>query len=415
MKKILIILATTIISPIYGEERISTPGLYFFGSDVIGSIDPNTTLVRISASNVIIDLSGHIIRQDGLTSDITSVGIFIEPNITDVTIQNGIIGLINGTGVLISPGCKDIVFKDINISDCSNCGVDCQGNTTTEIEGVSFINCSIGECGALASNVGAGIISAYTRSIFASNSYFSHSSGTRLAAGIHCSYCTSCDFSGCKFSNNRGGTDGIGAYITDSSDFRFENCTLLRNGCITPAKESNGYGIRIENSNSIMMVKSTIAASFAPAGTAANVSSTNSSAIGLINCILVGATGGTYAAGIYASKGSACAAISCIIQGTSAQETAHGISYSDISGGYLRGNSVLSTTGTPAIGIIDTTTPSTSLIAENYAFNNGTNYAVTYNSSVTLPLIVGNFTDAPGLPQHVAGMLDNVSITPKAP
>lgn len=414
MKKILIILATTILSPIHGEEIISAPGLYFFGSNVVNSGDPNATLVRISASNVIIDLSGHIIQQDALTSDTTSVGIFIEPGITDVTIQNGLISTINGTGIVVSPGCADIVLKSLSINGCSYCGIDCRGTATAEVDSVSCINCSVEECGTLAPNIGVGVAATYTRAFFASDSYFSQSRSTNLAAGIYCAHCTSCDFSSCKFSNNRGGTGGIGAYIADSSDFRFENCTLLRNGCPSVSPNTVGCGIRIESSNNIMLVDTTIAASYAPTGSATNVSSINSSAIGLLDCIIIGATGGTYAAGIYAGNGSACAAMNCIVQGTTATGTAHGIAYSNVAAGYLRNNSILNTRGAPAVGIIDTTVPSASLIAENYAFNNGTNYVVTYSGSVTLPLIVGGFSGTAGLPEHVAGMLDNVSINYQA-
>lgn len=414
MRKILALAAIALCIGLGAEEKIEISGLYIFGNDIVGNGDPNTILVRVSANNVTIDLSGRSIRHDTLTSDTTSAGIVIDPEVTDITIQNGIIGPINGTGVIVSPGCSNIIFKDLQISNCSNYGVDCRGTTTSKIDGISYINCSIEGCGSFASPLGAAFSAAHTQSIFASNSYFSQTSTQNLAAGFYCSGCTSADFSDCKFSNNRGGTAGIGAYVTNSSDFRFENCTILRNGSINPSTNAIGCGIRIENSQNIMIVNSTIAASYSPTGSATNISSINSSSIGLLNSIIIGATGGIYASGIYAGNGIACAVINCIIQGTRATGTAHGISYSNISAGYLRGNSILNTSGTPSVGIIDTTTPSASLIAENYAFNNGTNYVVTYTDSVTLPLIIGGFSGTAGLPLHVAGMLDNVSVNYQA-
>lgn len=413
MKKILALLS--LLPPLLcAEEVILTPGLYVFGNDIIGTNTLEAPLVRVSADNVIIDLSGRVIGYDTIVSDTHAIGILIDPGITNVTIQNGSLGPIHGAGIVVSDGCSNIVFRNLHIANCSRCGVDCQGTSTSIVDGISFMECSVENCGALAQPIGTGFLATHTKSIFASNSYFSQSSSPNLAAGIYCTSCTSCDFSGCKLSSNRGGTGGIGAYVANGFDFRFENCTILRNGSLTPSLNTIGCGVRIESSSNIMLVDTTVAASYAPTGSAINVSSINSSSIGLLDCIIIGATGGTYAAGIFAGNGSACAAINCIVQGTSATGLAHGISYSNISAGYLRSNSVLNTSGNPAIGIIDTTVPSASLIAENYAFNNGTNYVVTYSGSITLPLIIGGFSGSSGLPEHIAGMLDNVSVNYQA-
>jgi hypothetical protein len=414
MKKIIFAYLPIIFTFATPEENITTPGLYVFGNDIISTGTLATTLVRISSNNVILDLAGHIVRNDTVTSDTTSVGIAIDPGMHDITIQNGIIGPVNGTGIIIESGTQDIALRNIQINDCNGYGLHCRGSSTERIDGVSLIDCSIEGCGISAPLIGAGLFAENTRSLFASNCYFSQNSSLYLASGIYCSECTSCDFSGCKMSNNKGGTGGIGAYVLGSSDFRFEECTILRNGCPTPSVNTIGSGIRIENSQGIMIVESTIAAAYAPSGSAINVSSINSSSIGLLDCIIIGALGGTYAAGIYSSNGSSCAIINSIVQGTTATGIAHGISYANISAGYIRSNSILNTRGATSVGIIDTTTPSASLIAENYAFNNGANYVVTYSGSVTLPLIIGGFSGSAGLPQHVSGMLDNVSVNYQA-
>ena len=74
-------------------------------------------------------------------------------------------------------------------------------------------------------------------------------------------------------------------------------------------------------------------------------------------------------------------------------------------------NQINNTTGALAsFGIVDERTPSTSSVIKNQAFNNGTNYVVTYTTGVTLPVVSGKITGAPGLPSGASGLLDNIDI-----
>lgn len=397
---------------LWATEVISTPGSYAFGSDVIytGTIS-NQPIIDITCDHVTIDLSGHLVNQDPASSATNLIGILIRPGLSDIIIKNGVVGPLNGTGAIISAGCSDINFSSVIFNDCVTGGVAALGTPTEPINGITLSKSSCLTADASSNSSVAGFYAQNTQNIFAEDCYFSRNNGGNGPGyGVYCMQCSTLDFAECRMSNNRG-SSAAGVYFSNVTDARFDKCTLLRNGTSSSNNDSFGYGILIENSNSIMMLNSTLAASYSINGIAANVMSRTSSNIGFLNCMSIAATGNSLAAGFSISDGSACAIINSIAQGTRAiSGAAYGIQYNNISAGYLRNNTVLNTVGNPAYGIIDTTIPSTSLIAENYAFNNFTNYLVTYTDSVTLPLVVGEFSGSTGLPEHVGGMLDNVSI-----
>lgn len=417
LHSILLSLLCAVQISITATENISVPGLYVFGGDVIDSLNnPGTTLIHISADHVTIDLSGHLMYQDGISSDTTSIGILIDPGLIDVTIKNGIIGPINGTGIIISPGCYDIVFSNVTVNDCVAGGVAALGTPTEPIDGITFSKSSCLSSGTLGNSFVAGFYAQNTQNIFAEDCYFSRNNGgNEPGYGVYCTACSTLDFAECRMGNNRG-SSAAGVYFSNVTDARLDKCTMLRNGTSSNNSDSFGYGILIENSNSIMMLNSTLAASYSINGIASNIVSRASSNIGFLNCMSIAATGNSFAAGFSISNGSACAIINSIVQGTRAiSGPAYGIQYNDISAGYLRSNTVLNTVGNPAYGIIDTTVPSTSLIAENYAFNNFTNYLVTYTDTITLPVVDGGFSGLTSLPSNAGGMLDNVSINYQDP
>ena len=90
----------------------------------------------------------------------------------------------------------------------------------------------------------------------------------------------------------------------------------------------------------------------------------------------------------------------------------HGLPCYCISIGLIRNNTLVNNLGIAgSFGIKDERIPSTSVVINNYSFNSGTNYSITYTNGITLPIISGSLSaNPPGLPSDAGGVLDNTSV-----
>ncbi|MBI2774409.1 hypothetical protein HYX58_00155 [Candidatus Dependentiae bacterium] len=91
---------------------INQPGKYKLGDSIISV--PNITgdtIITISSSNVLFDFGGYTLSQGNSVGNCT--GIIINPNLSDIIIQNGCLQNITGTGILINQGCSKIKINNI--------------------------------------------------------------------------------------------------------------------------------------------------------------------------------------------------------------------------------------------------------------------------------------------------------------
>jgi WD40 repeat protein len=133
---------------------ITQTGDYDISGDISYSpVATNDTIIQISASNVRLNLGGHVISQGNLTAGLN--GISVNPNLTDITIQNGFIQNLTGTGVGIGQGCKRITIDGITTFSCDNRGINVSGVISAPIQNSVIKNCTLNGCcqGAAGDNV----------------------------------------------------------------------------------------------------------------------------------------------------------------------------------------------------------------------------------------------------------------------
>lgn len=99
------------INIIYSQPFIiDQGGLYRLGQELR---DPGIDLIRISTSDVVLDLNQNSLI-DGAN------GIIIEDGLQNITVKNGIISTVTGTAILVGQNCQNLRLTDLDIFSCQN-------------------------------------------------------------------------------------------------------------------------------------------------------------------------------------------------------------------------------------------------------------------------------------------------------
>src|SRR6516165_3457139 len=116
------------------------PGNFVYGSGYTAApTSPNDSMLVITSSNIVIDFGGGIFTQSGTVDGFA--GITIAPNISNVTLKNGIISGLTGSAVVVNDGCSNIFLNSMTIINCADAGIYFAG-TQTGIIDLSIKNCS---------------------------------------------------------------------------------------------------------------------------------------------------------------------------------------------------------------------------------------------------------------------------------
>lgn len=397
----------------HANEIISTPGLYIAGADIIDTSTGTTgPLITIATSNVIFDLSENFLYQDPVPSGTTSIGIRIEPGLSNIVIQNGSIGPIGGIGILIGEGCSNILVRDVALSACSRAGIVSEGSPGNPINGVTISSSSLTSCTGNTSERIAGFDAAYTNAFIARESYFSHNTNSAGPAyGIYCNNCISGELINCRNNNNTGLCHGAGTYLVTCTNIRIIECACTQNMTTSTTGDCAAYGIYLENCTSVACESSLTGAELCLSGSAYGIYAENSIGIGVKNTICAEHIGGYLASCISFINGTHLILVENTLEGcTALTGTAYGIEIRNGSLSSVRNNTILNNSGASAFGILDDGEPSDNVYISNYAFHNGINYSITYTGGVTLPVVEGSLAGPPGLPTNTGGILDNISI-----
>jgi hypothetical protein len=151
MKKIVVNVAIVglliIFAKLYAPNlTISQPGFYQL-SQTLGASpsSPGDAIVLISASNVVLDLHGNPVVQNNATSGVD--GIRLAPNLTDVTIQNGVIRNVTGNGLAIGTSNAQIQVVNMMFENCATTGINADG-TVGSINNLNVARCRLIGCGS---------------------------------------------------------------------------------------------------------------------------------------------------------------------------------------------------------------------------------------------------------------------------
>lgn len=113
--------------------EITTPGRYVVTRDfyhrALDAEKNGLPLIRITASNVTIDLQTFTLYQSPLDSEYKSDLISIEDGVNNIVIMNGTLAQANGFGIKITGGSSNIIITDVRITECSAGAIGIIGNS----------------------------------------------------------------------------------------------------------------------------------------------------------------------------------------------------------------------------------------------------------------------------------------------
>lgn len=208
-------------------KTISAEGRYYFRENMhITPTQTNVTCLKITSSNVIVDLRGYTLMGNTETGA-GMIGIEVASNLSNIQIINGTISALSGTGIKINTGCNGIQLKNIQIDNCTLVGATIDTSKDIHIDGVMITRCD-----------------------------GSHASATDGAVGLRVATCKRVSASNSHFDGNQHSAEGdaMGVYVTGSTHCNFMNCTAIQNKAGT-ASGDNGYGFRLASGTNHAMLE----------------------------------------------------------------------------------------------------------------------------------------------------------------
>ncbi|MEX0940430.1 MAG: right-handed parallel beta-helix repeat-containing protein [Candidatus Babeliales bacterium] len=403
-------------------DRITSPGVYRYRSNIFANPTiVNDTIISIEVSRVILDLAGYTLDQASSNMIGGLTGITIQSNIEDVEIINGAVIGLTGNGIQVGDGCRNIRIKNITVDSCDAGGILFDGSSSgTGIDKISIEQVTILSCTGANSNPAFGIKLEQSQNFQIKNSILCQNDANTIASGYGV-WITSSTFGsveGCIARENGGNEIGAGFFIETSDNVVLQNSRAFHTIARSANASSLSAGFRSLQSNSILFEENQSIQNTHLQQKALGFSAQSSSSNIFKRCIAQMNTGATEAAGfeiVAEDNPSITQSVSSGNQTTSSG-TAYGIHFlgSLNNNGYIIENDIMNNIGvSSSFGIVDDRNPSTTLFIRNRAFNNGTNYSITYPIGITLPTIIGSLSNSViALPSLSAGDLDNLDLSP---
>jgi parallel beta-helix repeat protein len=228
---------------------ITKPGYYLLTETII-SETRNGAIVVIASNDVILDLHGNTITQSSDASNVD--GIFINNNLTNITIKHGIIRKTTGNGVEISSGCSNISLEDITVIECNRTGILFNGSAQALIRNSEVKKCLVSATSSTTSDaIGLNVI--YCTVFTAIDSGFNTSkttTNTFNAYGVFAQNNSALTFMNCTALANQGETIAAGFCADNCTSVAFKDCTAHQNSA-TDTATSESYGFFMNNTTAI--------------------------------------------------------------------------------------------------------------------------------------------------------------------
>ncbi len=407
---------------IFATVTISKSGTYFFRGHVIGNpTGPNEAGIEVVVDNVEIDFGGYAVFQMPGNTQPGFKGVKVNDNITQVSIKNGVVQNVTGEGIYIQDGCKNIHIEEMLVKNCDNGGIYLDGlNTGTGIRNCIIEDCVILSCTGYGGNPARGLYMESASNVIVRDCFFNDNDAqlTGSGFGIQCVNCSLCKFKNCTLASNGGNEHGCGIVLESCQDCVLEGCSSGQTIARGASVDSEAVGMCFENCMNILAIGCKSVNNVHSQNRAVGFCCEDSSGIVFEDCLAEGQQGDAEAIGFefYNSSGSSMSHCSSKLNKTLTSGSAYGILLSGTSNSNcsIFENSIEHNQGIgSSFGIVDQLNPSTSLFARNQAFNNGTNYSITYPVGISLPVIQASLSNTLiGLPTLVSGSLDNLDIAP---
>jgi hypothetical protein len=399
------------------QVTIDQPGLFLL--DVTRAYSPTTnndSIINITSSNVTLDFQGNSISQGSNNTQTGLDGVAINSGLTNITIKNAHIQNLSGVGIRINSACTKITIKDSLIETCYSGGILLSG---PGVSGIEVGNTRISTCTGVNGGPAYGIrsISAAAANIHDCIINQNDASTTSSGYGISLENSQLCVLSDNNIVSNGGSGIAAGISLTACNNVILQNLFVANTICHDTTYAGTAYGFYINQSTNTLSLN---------CRSAANINS-SSYCYGLavqdgqknvFESFISGFNKATQqCAGILLQNESQSILNNSISRGNST--TVAGTAYGILLTGTcdqcsLNTNQLLNNKGvTATFGILDQRNPSTSIILGNLAFNNGTNFSVTFPFGVTLPVTTASLSVVPGTTNiNASNSYLNVNFTP---
>lgn len=383
---------------------INSPGVWPVGGSVIANPQSsNDTIVTITANNVIFDLKNYGLSQISTNTMTELIGIFVAPNLSNITIKNGTIENVSGVGIYVSDGCSQVYLENLLLSSCNEGGILLAGNTTgTGINEVTIKNCLINDIIPTDSNNAYGLRLIATSNIIIENCIINNSQTilSTTGYGISLESCSNGEIDHCKSYNNGGTLFGAGIAISNSNGCSLFNCNAGNNLVTSLSQTGTACGFYITLSNLLLFSNCLGNHNINNTGNAMGFYSLNNSNIFFENCIAGANIGGVLSAGLYSNTDN----ILGILYNTfnintalAAGGNAYGILLNGTQKSTINNNTISNNTGTQGYGLVDTTLDTNNLIINNVSFNNTTTGYVVNFTTGSFPVLFASNNNFSGL------------------
>jgi hypothetical protein len=303
MKKILIIQIFMILNTNANSitSLIDTSGVWVYGGNIIANpTDPNDAIITVASNNVVVDLGEHVLTATN--KDVAGLaGIVVLPNLSNVTIRNGMISDLSGVGIYISDGCSEIEISNILVKRCL------QGIVFDGLEsGTGIINGTVTNCKALSCN-GSSTIAAIglkmNRSdiITIKNCSLNNNDGllTNSGYGAYINACNNCSVTNCSMMENGGHSLAAGINLINTTACRLINCLVSGTISRDTISTATSFGFLLQGCRSTSITLCTATECSSDNAHSVGFSLSNGSGNAIVNSVSQGNNGKTMAVGFH--------------------------------------------------------------------------------------------------------------------
>lgn len=208
---------------------INQPGYYTFSSLSPFPVDLNDSIITITCSNVIVDLSTGVHVQDPTSTTANFNGITINPNLSNIQIKNGTIANVSGAGISVGTNCSGIKINDVAIALTKGRAIEFLGTATnSKVSNVLMDNVTIQGC-ALKPTTTQVFFAQYGQNIAIKNSAINtNGTAANTLSVIKFDQCNKCFCFNTNFIANTGASLAI-IDLNSCTDFIARECNLINN------------------------------------------------------------------------------------------------------------------------------------------------------------------------------------------
>lgn len=235
---------------------ISTADRYYFRENMhMTPTQTDVTCLKITSSNVIVDLRGYTLMGN-TTTGAGMIGIEVASNLSNIQIVNGTISSMNGIGVKVNGGCNNIQIRNMQVDQCTLAGVTMDTCNDIHMNEVIITRCNGAHTDAAAEGA-TGLRLRWCNRIRITDSHFDGNQAgaiDRDAAGVYARQCLHCEFVRCSAIHNKAGSTAGNAgygfrFLMGSNNAVIKSCKA---GC-NLTQDGPVYGFCIDDSSGVVM------------------------------------------------------------------------------------------------------------------------------------------------------------------